>query len=156
MVTLLRGMPVELEKIYCFLLFWGVGGARKKTILYINESCRTSHTQGYQGPISLSYRNGIWAPNTGHRSKIPDCLYGRSYTLWSTTDISLRSPSWVGSWWIPGKWPHPPVQKVHSYLLGNDLTWTGSGGEGCAEGVRWPDWFGTSGRSRAMVSWSVK
>ena len=103
MVTLLRGMPVELENIYCFLLFWGVGGARKKTILYINESCRTSHTQDYQGPISLSNRNGILAPNTGCRSKILDCLYRRSYALWSTTDISLRSPSWVGSCWIPGK-----------------------------------------------------
>ena len=108
MVTLLRGMPVELENLRKFTVFFffgglGPGGGRKKTILYINENCRMSHTQGYQGPISLSYRNGIWAPNTGRRSKIPDCLYGRSYALWSTDDISLRSPSWVGSWWIPGK-----------------------------------------------------
>ena len=75
-----------------------------------------SHTQDCQCPISLSYRNDILVPNTGYRSKILDYLYGRSYTLWSTTDISLRSPSWVGSCWIPGKCPHPPVQKVHSYF----------------------------------------
>ena len=98
-------MPVVLENLRKFTVFFFFGGwgCQQKNTLYINESCRTSHTQDYQGPISLNYRNGIWALNTGHRSKIPDCLYGRSYALWSTDDIALHSPSWPGSWWIPGK-----------------------------------------------------
>ena len=45
MVTLLRGMPVELERIYCFLLFWGVGGASKKrpVSILMRVAARVTH-----------------------------------------------------------------------------------------------------------------